>query len=96
MPIAKQWIAEETYQSAQRKAKTGYSVIRDGRGEFVGELQTEKANRIVQALNLIEDLAAFWADYPQSAFPLSPGAFITERDVPIAQLIREAAGWRKP
>jgi hypothetical protein len=46
-------------------------------------------------VRVCELLAAFWGDGVCDA-PIHPGAYLTEEDVPICDLVRAAVGWRKP
>lgn len=46
-------------------------------------------------IRLCEAMAAFWGDGVCDA-AIHPGAYITEEDVPIRDLVRIAVGWRKP
>lgn len=48
-----------------------------------------------ECVRLCEAIAAFWGDDVCTA-PLWPGAYITEEDVPISELVRKAIGWRRP
>lgn len=48
-----------------------------------------------ECVRLCEALAAFWGDGVCDA-PIHPGAYLTEEDTPIRDLIRAAVGWRKP
>jgi hypothetical protein len=48
-----------------------------------------------ECVRLCEAISAFWGDDVCDA-PISPGAYLTEQDVPIRDLIRAAVGWRKP
>jgi hypothetical protein len=48
-----------------------------------------------ECVRLCEAMAAFWGDGVCEA-PIYPGAYLTEQDVPIKDLIRAAVGWRKP
>jgi hypothetical protein len=48
-----------------------------------------------ECVRLCEAIAAFWGDDVVEA-PIWPGAYLTEQDVPIRDLIRAAVGWRKP
>jgi hypothetical protein len=46
-------------------------------------------------VRLCEAIAEFWGDGICDA-PIWPGAYLTEQDVPIRDLVRAAVGWRKP
>jgi hypothetical protein len=48
-----------------------------------------------ECVRLCEAMAAFWGDGVCDA-PIWPGAYLTEQDIPIRELIRAAVGWRKP
>ena len=48
-----------------------------------------------ECVRLCEALAAFWGDGVCDA-PIHPGAYLTEEDIPIRDLVRAAVGWRKP
>jgi hypothetical protein len=48
-----------------------------------------------ECVRLCEAIAAFWGDGVCDA-PIWPGAYLTEEDTPIRDLIRSAVGWRKP
>lgn len=47
-----------------------------------------------ECIRLCEAIAAFWGDCCDAA--IWPGAYITEEDTPIRDLVRAAIGWRKP
>jgi hypothetical protein len=51
--------------------------------------------RIAEAINALETISAFWGDGVCDA-PIWPGAYLTEGDEPIRDVVRRAAGWRKP
>lgn len=48
-----------------------------------------------ECVRLCEAIAEFWGNDVCDA-PIWPGAYLTEQDVPIRDLIRAAVGWRKP
>jgi hypothetical protein len=48
-----------------------------------------------ECVRLCEAISAFWDEQVCDA-PIHPGAYITEQDVPIRDLVRAAVGWRKP
>ena len=48
-----------------------------------------------ECVRLCEAMAAFWGDGICDA-PIWPGAYLTEEDTPIRELVRAAVGWRKP
>jgi hypothetical protein len=53
-----------------------------------------------ECVRLCEALSAFWGygveGLPTCDAPIWPGAYLTEEDTPIRDLIRAAVGWRKP
>lgn len=49
-----------------------------------------------ECVRLCEAISAFWGNELQCEAPIYPGAYLTEQDVPIRDLVRAAVGWRKP
>lgn len=49
-----------------------------------------------ECVRLCEAISAFWGDELQCEAPIHPGAYITDQDIPIRDLVRAALGWRKP
>ena len=51
---------------------------------------------MAECVRLCEAIADFWGDEDQCDAPIYPGAYLTDEDQPIKDMIRAAVGWRKP
>lgn len=56
-PARAGWGFEIKYQSAEQRAKTGYAVLRDPKGEYAGTVPEFRAAQIVDAMNRAEPIA---------------------------------------
>jgi len=90
LELAKHWKASG-HKTARVKLNSG---PRRRKEDQLGTAHTY-FTRAAECIRLCEALAAFWGDGVCDA-PIWPGAYLTEEDTPIRDLIRAAVGWRKP